>query len=415
MNLFGINISRERAAFNSPTERQLLLGIDGFSDSRLPKVTTQSATGVPAYYSAIRHIADTVASLPYDIVYEDSQEPVPDQHPFRLLMERPNPLRTRNDYVRMLLFHLLVNGNAPQLKIRNGLGQTVRLRPLDAIYCNVRKLNGDPDLKESYVVEYSANGDQATYNLEELVWLSDMAYDGVVAASPLSRFRDSFALAMALRNYSSNFFANNARPFGILTVPSSTSDEEMTAIKSKWEAQNYRNDAAIAVMRRGNVNDPSGSEFQAIVSNPDEAMALPLAEFTITEIARATKLPVTMLGLLDNGTYANVAEERIAFARDTIAPWLQVLENGWAELGDEYPRPVRLLYDVTGLTRGSQADRYDAYAVALNAGFLTVDEIRAQEGLPPLSEIPTDEPEPEPEPDDEDDNDADDAQDAADE
>jgi len=48
------------------------------------------------------------------------------------------------------------------------------------------------------------------------------------------------------------------------------------------------------------------------------------------------------------------------------------------------PRGQFAKIDVSGLLRASISQRYQAYNLGRNAGFLSVNEIRAKEDLPPL-------------------------------
>ena len=48
------------------------------------------------------------------------------------------------------------------------------------------------------------------------------------------------------------------------------------------------------------------------------------------------------------------------------------------------PRGQFARIDVSGLLRASIQQRYQAYNLGRNAGFLSVNEIRAKEDLPPL-------------------------------
>jgi phage portal protein BeeE len=51
-----------------------------------------------------------------------------------------------------------------------------------------------------------------------------------------------------------------------------------------------------------------------------------------------------------------------------------------------------VVVNLDGFANPAAGERYNSYAVALAAGILTVDEVRALEGLPPLA--PSEQPEP---------------------
>jgi hypothetical protein len=54
--------------------------------------------------------------------------------------------------------------------------------------------------------------------------------------------------------------------------------------------------------------------------------------------------------------------------------------------------------NLDGFANPPASERFASYKVALDAGILTVNEVRALEGLPPLDVAPTPNPEPPPVP-----------------
>jgi HK97 family phage portal protein len=88
-----------------------------------------------------------------------------------------------------------------------------------------------------------------------------------------------------------------------------------------------------------------------------------------------------------SNTYSSVTQDSQAFVRFTLRPWIVRLEEGLSEL---LPRGQRAVFNLDSLLRASTLDRYNAHKVALDAGFMTVSEVRELEGLPPLAIDPPD-------------------------
>lgn len=107
-------------------------------------------------------------------------------------------------------------------------------------------------------------------------------------------------------------------------------------------------------------------------------------EFSITECARLTGIDADWLSVnTTSRTYLNAQDARKSFVDFTLAPYLHAIEERLS-LGDCTPRGQRVRFNLDGFLRASTLDRYNAHKVALDAGFLTVDEVRALEDLPPL-------------------------------
>jgi phage portal protein BeeE len=56
------------------------------------------------------------------------------------------------------------------------------------------------------------------------------------------------------------------------------------------------------------------------------------------------------------------------------------------------PNGTEVKFDTSELLKEDTKGRYENYAVALSAGFLTKDEVRALENLEPLPDEPTESP-----------------------
>jgi phage portal protein BeeE len=89
-----------------------------------------------------------------------------------------------------------------------------------------------------------------------------------------------------------------------------------------------------------------------------------------------------MLGVAgDSQTYANVESRMIEFDRFTLLQWIRRIES---TLDAQFPKGTELKVRTAGMMRADTLTRYQAYAVALDNGFLTRDEVRRLEDYPPL-------------------------------
>ena len=110
---------------------------------------------------------------------------------------------------------------------------------------------------------------------------------------------------------------------------------------------------------------------------------LPTREFQIREVARIFGVPVFRIGgSSDTNTYSNIEQETIAFYRNSLRP---LLTNWEQEIDAKLLGPNFFSdFDLKDVLRPDVTVRFNGYASALTAGWLTVDEVRANEGLPPI-------------------------------
>lgn len=117
---------------------------------------------------------------------------------------------------------------------------------------------------------------------------------------------------------------------------------------------------------------------------PEELQLIEARRFSITEISRLTGIDADWLAVpITSRTYANAQDARRSFVDFVLAPYLHAVEERLS-LGDCTPRGQKVRFNLDGFLRASTKERYEAHAIALQAGFLTVDEVRALEDRPPL-------------------------------
>jgi len=98
-------------------------------------------------------------------------------------------------------------------------------------------------------------------------------------------------------------------------------------------------------------------------------------------IARAMNLPAWAVDASVDGsslTYSNTPSRSRELIDYTLAPYMTAIEQRLG-LNDVSPNGQWVRFDTTDLLRGDFAARMDAYAVAVNAGIYTAEEVRQME------------------------------------
>jgi HK97 family phage portal protein len=137
----------------------------------------------------------------------------------------------------------------------------------------------------------------------------------------------------------------------------------------------------------------AGLRYERVSVPPDEAQFLDAQRFTVEQIARLYGIAPEMIGGATSGssvTYANREQRSQDFLTFGLMPYLVALEDGLSAL---IPRPQRVRFNVDGVLRSDLKTRYEAHAIALSSAFMTVDEVRQIEDLPPMPEPVEDTPE----------------------
>jgi len=86
---------------------------------------------------------------------------------------------------------------------------------------------------------------------------------------------------------------------------------------------------------------------------------------------------------LDKATFSNIEHQSISFVVHTIRPWLVRLEQGMnkALLSPSEKGQYFVGFVVDGLLRGDYSSRMQGYAVGIQNGFLSPNDVRALENM----------------------------------
>jgi len=342
-------------------------------------VSVRTALRVPEVWACCRVLSDAAASLPlrlYRRTADGSRSEVTSGQTFDLLAH-PAPAVTAGNLIGSLVLRLALNGEAWLAKYRDPEGNLEQLGiiPNERVYWQIK--DGQP----LYTIT-ALNGTVQQATPRDLVHLRGMSLDGYRGLSCVAECADAIALCVAQQDHAGRYFRNDARPSGILTVPSGpTAEEQVENLRLAWEQRHGGVDNAhrIAVVT-GEVS------FDPISMTAEQSQFAQQREMAVRQIARAFRVMPWMIAASDAGslTYSNTEQQAQAFIDWSLRPWLTVVEQALTADADLCMGSLVAEFDYSHLLRGDQAARAAYYTQALAGGWLTRDEVRAQEGLPPM-------------------------------
>lgn len=339
-------------------------------------VDEETALKISAVYACVKVIAETIASLPLNLMTEltngDSEKAK--QHPlFTLLKDAPNSEMSSFTYREMQMTNLLLWGNAYSLIKRNKEGHIVELYPLKSKNMKVERDAVTNKIKYIYT---NNKGITTTYTPKQVLHIPAFSFDGVLGVSPITYAREAMGLALATEEFGARFFGNGARPGGVLEHPGVVKDPEK--LRDSWNKvyQGTANSHKVAVLEEG-------MKYHEIGMSPEDSQFLQTRSFQLTEICRIFRVPPHMIGDLSRSTFSNIEHQSIDFVVHTIRPWLVRWEQAIARslLSDEERTIYYAKFNVDGLMRGDFATRMNGYAIARQNGWMSANEIRALEDM----------------------------------
>lgn len=350
-----------------------LTGLFGTSKTGV-QVSEDNALTFSAVYAAVRIISETIASIPLNVYQADGETRVKAVgHPVQdLLAKAPNSVSSTFTFREAMASNLVLHGNAYAKIEMNAAGRPTALIPLNPMKVEVKVVDGE----KVYVFDK-----KHTYLDYEMLHFVGLSFNGLTGKSPLSMAREAVAIGLAAQEYGARFYSNGANAGGVITAPGRLNTEVVKRLRESWNrAQSGNsNSHSTAILEEG-------MKYEKIGLDPEAAQFLQSRKFQVNEIARIFRIPPSYLADLDNSsTKANVEQQAIQFVRDCITPYVRRME---VELNRKLFREdepnLYAYFTMEGLMRGDQKARYEAYAVARNWGWLSVNDIRDLENLNPV-------------------------------
>lgn len=376
MNLFStIGKSFRSAVTNLTSPAQWFVDLMGGGKTKAGvAITEKSAMNISAVFACVRVLAETVASLPlpvYRRLPEGGSEVAYDYPLYSVLHNKPNSLMTSFQFREVIMVHILLWGNIYILMNHNGYN--LELIPLFPWEMQIQSVDGH--LKYIYKNEEIPS--------DYLIHIPGLSFDGLVGRSVISFARESLGLSVAAEEYGERFFAGDASPSGVLTYPKRLGDDKVVKrLTASWKESHggLNNKHKIAVLEEG-------MEYKQIGLSPEDSQFLGTRLFQIQEVARWFNMPLHKIQELSHATFSNIEHMSLEYVQHTVRPWLVRLEQAlnWSLFSEKNRLQYFTEFNVDGLLRGDIKSRYDAYAVLLDRGVLSANEVRKKENLNPQS------------------------------
>lgn len=340
-------------------------------------VSPETALQIGAVFACTRIISEDIGKLPV-ILYQrsdrDAKERATSSPFWRLLHDRPNGWQTSQQFRELMTAHAVLRGNGFAFKNQIA-GQVRELIPIAPDRVRVEQL-------EDYQVLYHvrlANGREETYTRREIFHLAGPSLDGFQGASIVSLARQTLGLSLALERHGATLFGNGTIPGMVLRHPGSLNESAHKRLKESFDAHYARENAHRTLILE------EGMEASTLTMSNEDSQFLESRQFSVIEISRWFRIPPHKLGELGRATWSNIEQQQIDYIGDTLLSWARRWEDAFNQqvIGTNSVY-AEILFD--SMLRGSTLDRYQAYQMAAggNAPFMTRNEIRRRENLPPI-------------------------------
>lgn len=330
-------------------------------------VGENQALTLTAVYRSIQIIATPISKMPLNTYRYATGLEVPVENP--VLVNKPNYLDTRRNFLFETVVSLALDGNAFWLKSYGSNGQVNNLTLIPSNAVTIRT-DTDGKIYYDYQLTNATTVKTTSTDIQHLKLFPRSGY--LRSLGPIDACNKDIAAALELRDFASNWFSSGGIPTGILKTDKPIGAEDANEITERWHTK--QSERKVAVLGQG-------FEWQTVQLNPKDALFTDVQSQQVQAIARLFGVPARLLLTGVDGssdTYSNLQDESQTFYRHTIMAYTDAISDALSEC---LPRGTRTEFNFEGLFKADQANRYNMYEVAIRAGFMTVEEVRVKEGL----------------------------------
>lgn len=349
-------------------------------------VLMSEAAQLPAVHRALQIIGTSVGQLGIAVergtgrdrvILEGSEIPA--------YIRRPNLDMSRSEFLEQLALSMATTGNAYIWREGGELPtETNELHPLPP-----HEVFPFRDERGRLIFGYDGKEYPAGHagNVGRIVQTRYLTMPGQVRGiGPIGAAQTTMRSARDMRAYSSQWW-ETGHPSGILSTDDKLTPDEAAQYRRSWNQLDadgkpiaqLDNPSRVRVLGKGLHYDP-------MMISPKDALWIEAQQFDTLEIARIFGVPSSLMMTAIDGnsmTYSNVEQEWLGFTRFGLMAYLRKIEDALTQLT---PRGQTVRFNLDALLRSDTTTRYAAHRTAIEAGFLTRDEVRAIENLPPLTD-----------------------------
>ena len=371
------SVSSLKKAFNDS------FGWGGSSSFSGVYVDRKTAMGNSALNRAITLLATSVAQLPCELFkrnHENGTRKKATDHPlFSVLKYQPNKKDTSFEYFESGMGFLSLDGNHYALIERD---EQMRVTELIWVHPdNVQVLEGGDGLPY-----YRLLTENKVVGMDLMHHVKAFSFNGFTGVSPIHTASDAIGLALATEQHASAVFSQGTTLSGVIERPkdaeSLTTQADIDHVVDSFTARHsggVRKAFKVAMLQEG-------MTYRQMAMTNNDAQMVEARRMGVLDIARLFGIPPSMLGESAGESYKSVEQTTLNFLVFALMPWLKRWESAMHRdlLLPEERKDYFIEFNFSSLVRGDFKTRYESYAIGRQWGFLSANDIRRFENLPPI-------------------------------
>jgi HK97 family phage portal protein len=365
----------ERRAVSAKTLLESGATFAGGTRSRVV-VDEETVFQVNAVFSAVSMIASTISTLPVDVYFRRDGARIPFR-PKPQWVDRPDVDLPREAFYNAMIVSLLLDGNAFARVFSNQRGEVVNLVVLNPLDVEVKR-------KALGRLQFKIVSTGEMVSAESMVFIPDVLRPGHVrGVSRVEALKENFGLALALERFASQFFGQGSVLSGIIEYPGSLTEEQSNNLRSSFDSKHggWRRAHRTGILS-------GGAKWVQTQADPEKSTMVESRNQAVADVARAFNMPPHLLALPGTTSYASVEQSNLAWVTHCLRPIVEKLEGALSPfmsrtLGGQN---AFIKFSLDGLLRADIQARNNSYSIGIQAGYLSINDVRSWEDLRPVDD-----------------------------
>ncbi len=343
-------------------------------------VTPKKAMAIPIVWSCVKILSETVSGLPLKL-YDDlpaGRALAKGSSRAARLLAKPNPYMTMLNFIKAIIVNMALRGNAFALIERNDAGEFIGFIPLGADSVEV---NTDDDL----IYWVTLKGERFPVSPEFMLHFKIFSADGINGLSPVEFQKEAMGLAKAAQSWSSRFMRKGGFTGGYVIYDNFLTAEQQAQVLDKFPK-----------IRDGDVEDigkmgllQGGPKIVPAGMTQKDSQFIESQQFQEEALAGIWGVPLYLANRAGKTSImgSNLEQQTSGFITFGLSPYINAIED---EINDKLFGGTTQFVEfvVEGILRADSAGRATYYGSALGgsggSGWMTINEVRRKENLPPL-------------------------------
>lgn len=349
------------------------------------ELKTDTVLTNPTVFSCVTLIAGDIAKchvrlvqLGADGIWTEQESPS-----YSPVLRKPNRYQTRAQFFEQWMISKLCWGNTYVLKERDNRNIVTALYVLDPRRVRVLVAgNGDVFYEVSRDDLSGQHAETVTVPASEIIHdRMNAIFHPLVGLPPIFAAGYPAAQGLKIINNSATFFANGARPSGLLVAPGEISDENARELKAYWETEFAgENTGKIAVLS-------DGLSYVPMAMSSVDSQLIEQLRWTAETVCGCFHVPAYMVGVGTAPLNNNVETQKQLYYAQCLQKHIEAIEALLDEGLGLYPatngsQPLGTEFDLDDLLRMDMATLVKTYGDATQRG-MTVNEFRKKLNLRP--------------------------------